>query len=82
MLTEATRVLEEGIVREPSDVDMGLILGIGFSTGKGWDLAVGRFRRCRENRGNAFKFTNDWDSGLQPPKTLKRLAADGRGLFA
>ena len=30
MLLEATRVLEEGIVRDPSDVDMGLILGTGF----------------------------------------------------
>jgi 3-hydroxyacyl-CoA dehydrogenase/enoyl-CoA hydratase/3-hydroxybutyryl-CoA epimerase/3-hydroxyacyl-CoA dehydrogenase/enoyl-CoA hydratase/3-hydroxybutyryl-CoA epimerase/enoyl-CoA isomerase len=30
MLVEASLVLSEGIVRDPSDVDMGLILGIGF----------------------------------------------------
>jgi 3-hydroxyacyl-CoA dehydrogenase/enoyl-CoA hydratase/3-hydroxybutyryl-CoA epimerase/3-hydroxyacyl-CoA dehydrogenase/enoyl-CoA hydratase/3-hydroxybutyryl-CoA epimerase/enoyl-CoA isomerase len=45
MLTEAVRVLEEGIVREPSDVDMGLILGIGFPPFRGgilrWCDAVG-----------------------------------------
>jgi hypothetical protein len=35
MLVEATRVLEEGIVREPGDVDMGLILGIGFPPFRG-----------------------------------------------
>ncbi len=35
MLTEAVRVLEEGIVREPSDVNMGLILGIGFPPFRG-----------------------------------------------
>ena len=35
MLTEATRVLAEGIVREPGDVDMGLILGIGFPAFRG-----------------------------------------------
>jgi 3-hydroxyacyl-CoA dehydrogenase/enoyl-CoA hydratase/3-hydroxybutyryl-CoA epimerase/3-hydroxyacyl-CoA dehydrogenase/enoyl-CoA hydratase/3-hydroxybutyryl-CoA epimerase/enoyl-CoA isomerase len=35
MLLEATRTLEEGIVREPADVDMGLILGIGFPPFKG-----------------------------------------------
>ena len=35
MLLEATRVLEEGIVREPADVDMGLILGIGFPPFRG-----------------------------------------------
>jgi 3-hydroxyacyl-CoA dehydrogenase / enoyl-CoA hydratase / 3-hydroxybutyryl-CoA epimerase / enoyl-CoA isomerase len=35
MLLEATRVLEEGLVREPSDVDMGLIFGIGFPPFRG-----------------------------------------------
>ena len=35
MLTEASRVLMEGIVREPGDVDMGLILGIGFPPFRG-----------------------------------------------
>jgi 3-hydroxyacyl-CoA dehydrogenase/enoyl-CoA hydratase/3-hydroxybutyryl-CoA epimerase/3-hydroxyacyl-CoA dehydrogenase/enoyl-CoA hydratase/3-hydroxybutyryl-CoA epimerase/enoyl-CoA isomerase len=30
MLVEATRILEEKIVRDPSDVDMGMILGTGF----------------------------------------------------
>src|SRR6185437_4927110 len=45
MLTEASRVLTEGIVREPGDVDMGLILGIGFPPFRGgilrWADAVG-----------------------------------------
>ena len=45
MFLEATRVLEEGIVREPADVDMGLILGIGFPPFKGgilrWADSVG-----------------------------------------
>jgi 3-hydroxyacyl-CoA dehydrogenase/enoyl-CoA hydratase/3-hydroxybutyryl-CoA epimerase/3-hydroxyacyl-CoA dehydrogenase/enoyl-CoA hydratase/3-hydroxybutyryl-CoA epimerase/enoyl-CoA isomerase len=35
MLVEATRVLEEKIVREPGDADMGLILGIGFPPFRG-----------------------------------------------
>ncbi|MFM7148243.1 MAG: 3-hydroxyacyl-CoA dehydrogenase NAD-binding domain-containing protein [Gemmataceae bacterium] len=35
MLTEATRILAEGVVRDPSDVDMGLILGIGFPPFRG-----------------------------------------------
>lgn len=35
MLFEAVRALEEGIVREAADVDMGLILGIGFPPFKG-----------------------------------------------
>ena len=35
MLVEASLVLTEGIVRDPVDVDMGLILGIGFPTFRG-----------------------------------------------
>ncbi len=35
MLLEATRVLDEGIVRDPRDVDLGLIFGIGFPPFKG-----------------------------------------------
>ncbi len=35
MLLEATRVMEEEIVREPAHADMGLILGIGFPPFRG-----------------------------------------------
>ena len=35
MLLEATRVLEDGIVRDPRDVDLGLIFGLGFPPFKG-----------------------------------------------
>lgn len=35
MLLEATRILEEHIVREPAHVEMGLILGIGFPAFRG-----------------------------------------------
>jgi 3-hydroxyacyl-CoA dehydrogenase/enoyl-CoA hydratase/3-hydroxybutyryl-CoA epimerase/3-hydroxyacyl-CoA dehydrogenase/enoyl-CoA hydratase/3-hydroxybutyryl-CoA epimerase/enoyl-CoA isomerase len=35
MLLEATRVLEDGIVTDVRDVDLGLILGIGFPPFKG-----------------------------------------------
>lgn len=35
MLVEATRLLSESIVRDPSDIDMGLILGTGFPPFRG-----------------------------------------------
>lgn len=35
MLLEATRALTEGVVRDPRDVDLGLIFGIGFPPFKG-----------------------------------------------
>ena len=45
MLLEATRVLDEEIVRDPRDIDLGLVFGIGFPPFKGglmfWADAVG-----------------------------------------
>jgi 3-hydroxyacyl-CoA dehydrogenase/enoyl-CoA hydratase/3-hydroxybutyryl-CoA epimerase/3-hydroxyacyl-CoA dehydrogenase/enoyl-CoA hydratase/3-hydroxybutyryl-CoA epimerase/enoyl-CoA isomerase len=35
MLVEATRVLEDGLVRDPRDVDLALIFGIGFPPFRG-----------------------------------------------
>ena len=35
MLVEATRALEEDIARSPGDLDMGLVLGIGFPSFRG-----------------------------------------------
>jgi 3-hydroxyacyl-CoA dehydrogenase / enoyl-CoA hydratase / 3-hydroxybutyryl-CoA epimerase / enoyl-CoA isomerase len=46
MLVEATLVLSEGIVRDPADIDLGLILGIGFPPWRGgilrWAESEGR----------------------------------------
>ena len=48
MLLEGVRTLEEGIVREPAHVDMGLILGVGFPPFRGgilrWCDATGAAR--------------------------------------
>lgn len=45
MLLEATRVLEAGVARDPRDVDLGLIFGLGFPPFKGglmfWADTVG-----------------------------------------
>ncbi|HZT80238.1 MAG TPA: 3-hydroxyacyl-CoA dehydrogenase NAD-binding domain-containing protein, partial [Gemmataceae bacterium] len=80
MLTEASRVLTEGIVREPGDVDMGLILGIGFPAWRGGLLrwadeqglpaVVERLRRY-EPLGPRFA----------PTEQMKRLAAEGKGFY-
>jgi 3-hydroxyacyl-CoA dehydrogenase/enoyl-CoA hydratase/3-hydroxybutyryl-CoA epimerase/3-hydroxyacyl-CoA dehydrogenase/enoyl-CoA hydratase/3-hydroxybutyryl-CoA epimerase/enoyl-CoA isomerase len=80
MLTEATRCLAEGIVREPGDVDMGLILGIGFPPFRGGILrwadtlgipAVLEKLKKYESLGPRFK----------PTEPLTRLAAEGRGFY-
>jgi 3-hydroxyacyl-CoA dehydrogenase/enoyl-CoA hydratase/3-hydroxybutyryl-CoA epimerase/3-hydroxyacyl-CoA dehydrogenase/enoyl-CoA hydratase/3-hydroxybutyryl-CoA epimerase/enoyl-CoA isomerase len=80
MLVEASRVLEEGIVREPGDVDMGLILGIGFPAFHGgllrWADSLGlpavldKLKRY-ESLGPRFR----------PTKQMRELAAKGKGFY-
>jgi 3-hydroxyacyl-CoA dehydrogenase/enoyl-CoA hydratase/3-hydroxybutyryl-CoA epimerase/3-hydroxyacyl-CoA dehydrogenase/enoyl-CoA hydratase/3-hydroxybutyryl-CoA epimerase/enoyl-CoA isomerase len=80
MLTEASRILMEGVVREPGDVDMGLILGIGFPAFRGgllrWADSLGlaqvveKLRRY-EPLGPRF----------QPTEQLRELARQGKMFY-
>jgi 3-hydroxyacyl-CoA dehydrogenase/enoyl-CoA hydratase/3-hydroxybutyryl-CoA epimerase/3-hydroxyacyl-CoA dehydrogenase/enoyl-CoA hydratase/3-hydroxybutyryl-CoA epimerase/enoyl-CoA isomerase len=80
MLVEATRVLAEGIVREPGDVDMGLILGIGFPPFRGGIL------RWADNLGlpRVLEKLAKYDRlgpRFQPTEVLRKLAAAGKGFY-
>jgi 3-hydroxyacyl-CoA dehydrogenase/enoyl-CoA hydratase/3-hydroxybutyryl-CoA epimerase/3-hydroxyacyl-CoA dehydrogenase/enoyl-CoA hydratase/3-hydroxybutyryl-CoA epimerase/enoyl-CoA isomerase len=76
MLLEATRVLEEGIVREPGDVDMGLILGIGFPPFRGgilrWADTVGAPAIVERLARYA-----TLGKRYEPTESLRKLAKDG-----
>ena len=80
MLLEATRVLEEGIVREPGDVDMGLILGIGFPPFRG-----GILRWCDSSGAGAVveKLAKYAPLGkrFEPTESLLRLAKTGETFY-
>ena len=80
MLTEASRVLSEGIVREPGDVDMGLILGIGFPPFRGgilrWADAVGL-----PNVLEKLKKYEHLGPRFQPTEQMRKLAAEGKGFY-
>jgi 3-hydroxyacyl-CoA dehydrogenase/enoyl-CoA hydratase/3-hydroxybutyryl-CoA epimerase/3-hydroxyacyl-CoA dehydrogenase/enoyl-CoA hydratase/3-hydroxybutyryl-CoA epimerase/enoyl-CoA isomerase len=80
MFLEATRVLEEGIVREPADVDMGLILGIGFPPFRGGILrwadgegAAKLVEKLERYRGLGARF--------EPTKTLLDQARAGGAFY-
>lgn len=80
MLTEASRVLMEGIVREPADVDMGLILGIGFPPFRGGIL------RWADEMGlpavlAKLKKYEALGPRFQPTEQMKKLAAEGKGFY-
>ncbi|HEY7155533.1 MAG TPA: 3-hydroxyacyl-CoA dehydrogenase NAD-binding domain-containing protein [Gemmataceae bacterium] len=81
MLNEASRVLSEGIVREPGDVDMGLLLGIGFPPFRGgilrWADSLGMAKvleklKAYEHLGPRF----------EPTEQMKQLAAKDKGFYA
>ncbi len=80
MVGEASRVLMEGVVRDPVDVDMGLILGIGFPTFRGgllrWAESLGWSEVCR--RMDRFASLG---VRYQPTPWLRDLAASGRKLW-
>ncbi len=80
MLTEASRVLAEGIVREPGDVDMGLILGIGFPPFRGgilrWADSVGL-----PNVLERLKTYEHLGPRFRPTEQMRKLAAEGRGFY-
>jgi 3-hydroxyacyl-CoA dehydrogenase/enoyl-CoA hydratase/3-hydroxybutyryl-CoA epimerase/3-hydroxyacyl-CoA dehydrogenase/enoyl-CoA hydratase/3-hydroxybutyryl-CoA epimerase/enoyl-CoA isomerase len=78
MLTEASRILDEGIVRDPGDVDMGLILGIGFPSAKGgilrWADALGMAAVV-----NKLQHYENLGARFAPTALILRLAAAKRG---
>ena len=76
MVTEAVRVIDEGIVRDPGDADMGLILGIGFPPWRGgllrWADSLGAARVVE-----ALKKYESLGKRFEAPKTLRQHAAAG-----
>jgi 3-hydroxyacyl-CoA dehydrogenase/enoyl-CoA hydratase/3-hydroxybutyryl-CoA epimerase/3-hydroxyacyl-CoA dehydrogenase/enoyl-CoA hydratase/3-hydroxybutyryl-CoA epimerase/enoyl-CoA isomerase len=80
MLTEATRVLEEGLVRDPSDIEMGLIMGIGFPAHRGgilhWADELGANRVLE-----LLAKYQPHGGGFAPTDTLMGLAQHKKRLF-
>ncbi|MFP6613751.1 MAG: multifunctional fatty acid oxidation complex subunit alpha, partial [Pirellulales bacterium] len=79
-LLEATRVLEEQLVRDARDVDLGLIFGTGFPPFKGgllfWADTLGASRiiellKPYEPLGNRYK----------PTDLLKEMASSTRKFY-
>jgi 3-hydroxyacyl-CoA dehydrogenase/enoyl-CoA hydratase/3-hydroxybutyryl-CoA epimerase/3-hydroxyacyl-CoA dehydrogenase/enoyl-CoA hydratase/3-hydroxybutyryl-CoA epimerase/enoyl-CoA isomerase len=73
MLLEAIRVLDEGIVRDPADIDAGVKLGLGFPASRGGILAW-----CdAEGAGAIMDRLSMYQSlgpAFDPPATLARMA--------
>jgi 3-hydroxyacyl-CoA dehydrogenase / enoyl-CoA hydratase / 3-hydroxybutyryl-CoA epimerase / enoyl-CoA isomerase len=81
MLLEAVRVLDEEIVRNPADVDIGVILGIGFPAFRG-----GILHWCdSEGAGSILDRLARYESlgpWFRPSATFLRMARTGETFFS
>ncbi len=80
MLLEATRILAEGIVREPAHVDMGLILGIGFPPFRG-GLLHWADDEGLENLANRCENYAQLGERFAPTDLLTDMAKTGKRFF-
>lgn len=80
MLIEASLVLSDGIVRQPADVDMGLILGIGFPAFRGgllrWADTLGLPKVLEKLKGY-----ERLGPRFRPTEQMRQLAAAGKGFY-
>ena len=80
MLLEATRVLEEGLVRNVRDVDLGLIFGLGFPPFKGgllfWADSLGPATIMEK-----LKPWEELGERFQPTPLLEQMAQDGKKFY-
>jgi 3-hydroxyacyl-CoA dehydrogenase len=80
MLVEATLILEENIVREPGDVDMGLIMGCGFPPFRGGILRWCDTEGAAKLVGKLEKYA-PLGKRFQPSETLRRMASSGEKFY-
>ena len=80
MLLEATRVIEEGLVRNVRDVDLGLIFGIGFPPFKG-GLLFWADTMAGGELLETLKPFEQLGKRYQPTELLKEMVADGRKFY-
>ncbi|MGH7504252.1 MAG: 3-hydroxyacyl-CoA dehydrogenase NAD-binding domain-containing protein [Longimicrobiales bacterium] len=81
MVNEAARVLEDGIVGRPGDVDLGMITGIGFPPFRGgllrWADALG----VRTVLGRLEELERTVGERFAPAPGIRDLASNGRGFY-
>ena len=77
MLNETARCMEEGIITNPADVDLGVIFGFGFPPFRGGLLReadrVGLATVVEKLEG----YASQYGMRLEPAELLKRMARNG-----
>ena len=82
MVNEAARVLEEGVVGAPEDVDFGLIMGTGWAPFRGGPLRYADKRGLPEIVHRLDELARLAGPHFQPCKKLRDLADHGGSFYA
>ena len=81
MVNEAARVLEEGVVEAPEDVDFGMIMGTGWAPFRGGPLRYADARGLPEIVRRLDELAAQSGEHFRPAKRLRELAAQGRTFY-
>jgi 3-hydroxyacyl-CoA dehydrogenase len=81
LLNEATRVLGEGIVAAPEDVDLGMILGTGFAPFRGGPLRTLDALGARTVLARLTALEQAHGARFRPSALLAELARDGKTIY-
>ena len=81
MVNEAARVLEEGVVKRASDVDLGMIMGTGFPAFRGGLLRFADTIHTRTILSRLDEFEQRYGARFTPADLIRRLARENRGFY-
>lgn len=81
MVNEAARVLEEGVVDAPEDVDFGMIFGTGWAPFRGGPLRYADARGVAEIVSQLRKLQTEVAPHFEPCEKLRHMATSGARFY-
>ena len=75
---EAARCVEEGVVSEAADADLGSVLGIGYPAWTGGVLSYIDTRGLTAFVADCDRLADDWGERFRPSAWLRQRASDGQ----
>ena len=81
MINEAARILEDGIVATPGDVDLGMIMGTGFPPFRGGLLRYADTLGLRSIVNELERYQKELGERFAPAPLLKRKADAGETFY-
>ena len=82
MVNEAARVLEDGVVEAPEDVDFGMIMGTGWAPFRGGPLRYADARGLPEVVRRLDELASRAGEHFRPCQLLRSLATKGRNFYS